>query len=513
MNKTSKSSSVLIILDGWGYSESQEHNAIVMAATPNWDKLWQDSPHTLLTCSGPEVGLPAMQMGNSEVGHMHMGAGRVIEQDLVRIDNAINTDSLAHNTVLRSVLDKTVQTGGSLHLIGLLSDGGVHSHERHLHGLLKIIAKHKAIRVYVHAFLDGRDTPPHSALGSIEKAESLFFQLGCGTIASVCGRYYGMDRNQNWERTEKTWRLLTQGQAEWHAQNASEALSMAYQRGESDEFVQPTMVLADNADPVHIQAKDSVIFMNFRADRARQLSQAFIGNGFGHFAQKNYKKPTCFASLTSYDQSFDIPVLFQPVSIKNSLGEYLSEQNKSQLRLAETEKYAHVTYFFNGGKETPFINEKRIMVPSPKVDTYDLAPDMSAFKVTDRLVESLQNYDLIVCNYANGDMVGHTGILPAAIQAVETIDTCLGIILKALDASQTQCLITADHGNVEQLFDPSTGQSHTSHTCAQVPLIYYGDKNIRLHKGGSLTDVAPTLLDLMDLPKPQEMTGSSLAFI
>ena len=503
---------LLVVLDGWGYNESSQDNAIAAAHTPTWDRLWAEAPHTLISGSGEDVGLPAGQMGNSEVGHMSLGAGRVIYQDLTRIDHAIETGKFATNPALKAAIKKGKKRGATVHVFGLLSPGGVHSHESHILAFLELAARQGAKRVLVHAFLDGRDTPPRSAAPSLERTEARLRELGIGRIASVLGRYYAMDRDKRWDRTERAYNLLVRGEAPFHTTTPGDALALAYQRGEGDEFVQPTAVHPADALPANIKDGDVVVFMNFRADRARQLTRAFLQDDFHGFKRRSRVKLADFVTLTRYADDIDASCAFESDIPSNTLGEYLSKLGKTQLRIAETEKYAHVTFFFNGGREEPFPGEDRILVPSPKVATYDLAPEMSAAEVTDRLVKAIRTsrYDAIVCNFANGDMVGHTGVFAAAVKAVETLDACLARIVEAVRETGSQCLITADHGNVEQMADPDTGQVQTAHTCEPVPLVYIGPKKVRFSSGGVLSDLAPTLLALMELPIPEEMTGRVL---
>ena len=502
---------VLVVLDGWGHTEQSRGNAIAAARTPVWDRLWRDAPHTLISSSGIDVGLPSGQMGNSEVGHMNIGAGRVVHQDFTRINQAIESGEFEKNPTLNRAIETAVKGARPVHLMGLLSPGGVHSSEAHIHAAVRLAAKHGS-RVYVHAFLDGRDMPPRSAQQSIEHMGELLNELGCGYVASIVGRYYAMDRDNRWDRTEQAFNLLTRGEAPFHAETAIQALHRAYERDESDEFVQPTAVHRGNDLPIRIDNDDVVIFMNFRADRARQLTRAFVDPTFDAFTPRTRPKLSEFVTLTQYAADIAASTAFEPDWPKNTLGEYLARLGRRQLRVAETEKYAHVTFFFSGGREAPFDGEERILVPSPKVATYDLKPEMSAPEVTDRLVDAIagQNYDFIVCNFANADMVGHTGVFSAAVSAVETLDKCLGRIVEALKANDGQCLITSDHGNVEQMANPVTGQAHTAHTCAPVPLIYVGARKVQLRSDGILSDVAPTLLELMDVDQPEEMTGRSL---
>lgn len=502
----------LIILDGWGYREEKEANAIACADKPQWDALWRDYPHTLISGSGRCVGLPAGQMGNSEVGHLNMGAGRVVHQDLTRIELAIANREFYANPVLTAAVTQAVKTNKALHIMGLLSPGGVHSHENQIAALLKLAAQQQATRVFVHAFLDGRDTPPRSALASIHLLQEQCQQLGCGKIVSLIGRYYAMDRDKRWERVEQAYNLLTLGTAEYHAADPATALLAAYARGEDDEFVKATSIHAENQMPVTIQEGDTVIFMNFRADRAREITQAFIATDFHGFKRQAWPQLEKFVSLTEYDATFNVDVAFKPERLTHILGEQLSELGLKQLRIAETEKYAHVTFFFNGGVERAYPGEDRVLIPSPKVATYDLKPEMSAFELTERLVAEINSfhYDVIICNFANPDMVGHTGNLAAATKAIETIDHCLAKIIPALQAVGGEAIITADHGNAEMMFDKATGQAHTAHTSELVPLIYVGRPAAMTKIHGVLSDIAPTMLYLLGIPQPSEMTGKSL---
>ncbi|MDF1830990.1 MAG: 2,3-bisphosphoglycerate-independent phosphoglycerate mutase [Porticoccaceae bacterium] len=510
--ETQKAPLLLLILDGWGHSDATEANAIYNAKSPNWDRLWKNEAKTLLHCSGERVGLPAGQMGNSEVGHMTLGAGRVVYQNLSRINNAIEDGSFFTNSAYCAAVDKAVMGDKKLHIFGLLSPGGVHSHEDHALALLDMAFQRGAKNVYLHAFLDGRDTPPRSAKDSLKKIDDKLNALGIGRIASVSGRYYAMDRDQRWDRIEPVYRLLTEGKAEYHSANALEALEQAYARNENDEFVSPTRISAEAESPVSIDDGDSIIFINFRPDRARQLTQVFIDSDFSEFPRHNHPKLADFVTSTEYAAELKTHIAFPPQTLVNSLGEYLAAQGKTQLRIAETEKYAHVTFFFSGGREDCYPGEERTLIPSPNVATYDLKPEMSAPEVTENLVAAITSghYDAIICNFANGDMVGHTGVFNAAIKAVETLDACIGKILEALDKVGGDCLITADHGNVENMIDAQTGQTLTSHTTDPVPLIYVGNKQVQLNGGGSLADIAPTILALMKLPQPAEMSGHSL---
>ncbi len=505
---------VLTILDGWGCNDSiqnQEFNAIYQARKPVWDRLWNECPHTFLRCSGAEVGLPAKQMGNSEVGHLNLGAGRVVYQEITRISRSIRTGSFFTNQTLTNAVDQAITANSAIHILGLLSAGGVHSHEDHIHAALRLAVDRGVSQVYLHAFLDGRDTAPRYAEGSLRKTQELLQELGKGQIASMIGRYYAMDRDHRWPRIQKAYDLITSGEALFSSSDPLEALQQAYDRGETDEFVQATAFLDANGNKITMNDGDVVVFMNFRSDRARQITRPFIEAEFGGFIRKVQPKLTAFVSLTEYHKDFDIPVAFPPEHIENGFGEYISKLGLHQLRLAETEKYAHVTFFFNGGIEKPFEGEDRILIPSPKVQTYDRQPEMSAHEVTDHLVNAIQSgqYDVIVCNFANPDMVGHTGNLDATVKAIETIDYCLSRIITALHSVKGEMLITADHGNAELMQNKQTGQAHTAHTTNEVPLLYLG-RPAHLLEDGVLSDVAPTLLKIMDLDQPVEMTGHAL---
>ncbi|MGA7801733.1 MAG: 2,3-bisphosphoglycerate-independent phosphoglycerate mutase [Gammaproteobacteria bacterium] len=502
---------LLIVLDGWGYSERQADNAIAAARKPVWDRLWAQYPHTLIRTSGAAVGLPGDQMGNSEVGHMNLGAGRVVYQEFTRVSRAIKTGSFFTNQTLTDAVDLAVANDKAVHVLGLLSPGGVHSHECQIHAMIELAIQRGASRVYMHAFLDGRDTAPRSAADSITLMEDKFREFGGGRFASIIGRYYAMDRDHRWPRIQAAYDLITQGKADFQAPDAATGLRMAYERGEGDEFVQATRIVPHGTAPVTIEDGDVVLFMNYRSDRARQITRAFIEPDFDGFQRTAAPRLGRFVSLTEYNSAFDIPVAFPPERLRNVFGQYVASLGLHQLRLAETEKYAHVTFFFNGGREEPFEGEERILVPSPLVATYDLKPQMSAPEVTDRLVEAIESgkYDVIVCNFANPDMVGHTGNFEAAVAAIETIDRCLGRVETALSQSGGEMLITADHGNAEQMRGEDTGQAHTAHTTNPVPLIYVG-RPASLAAGGSLCDIAPTMLDLMGLPRPHEMSGTSL---
>ncbi|MDD1616224.1 MAG: pgm [Methylococcaceae bacterium NSP1-2] len=502
---------VLLILDGFGYTLESASNAIALANTPCWDRLQKDYPMTLLDCSGHSVGLPSDQMGNSEVGHTHIGAGRYVPQDFSKVNDAIQDGSFYTNPVLCRAVDLAKANDKALHIMGLLSAGGVHSHEDQIVAMVELAAKRGLTKIYLHAFLDGRDVPPKSASSSIELLDAKFAQLGVGRIASITGRFYAMDRDNRWDRVHQAYNLIVKGQADFSSDSASNALEAAYSRGETDEFVLPTIILDANQQAVALDPQDSVVFMNFRADRAREISQAITSNTFNAFARDGEPHKGYFCTLTEYHQDFDYDVAFPSTDMKNGLGEVLANAGLTQLRLAETEKYAHVTFFLNGGTDTPFLGEDRILVPSPQVRTYDLQPEMSAPEVTNQLVAAITGgkYDVIICNYANCDMVGHTGIMEAAIRAVEAVDSALQRIVEALKSVGGQLLLTADHGNIEQLVDKTTGQPHTAHTTNLVPLVYVcGDRP--LVSGGSLSDLAPTMLEILGVDKPIEMTGKSL---
>ncbi|MEJ2576195.1 MAG: 2,3-bisphosphoglycerate-independent phosphoglycerate mutase [Gammaproteobacteria bacterium] len=503
---------VLVILDGWGLSDSADHNAIMAAHTPVWDRLWRDRPHTAIKTSGSSVGLPSGQMGNSEVGHLNLGAGRVVYQEFTRVSRSIRTGSFFSNRTLTDAVDLAVAAGTAVHVFGLLSPGGVHSHEEQIHAMVRLAVERGAPEVYMHAFLDGRDMPPKSAAASLRAMDEVFAELGRGRIASIIGRYYAMDRDHRWERIEKAYDLLTQGIAAQRAADAETALELAYARGETDEFVDATLILPPGAAPAVVRDGDVVVNMNYRSDRARQITRPFIEPDFDGFARKVVRELAAYVSLTEYNKEFGIPVAYPPERLVNTFGEYIANLGLRQFRLAETEKYAHVTFFFNGGVEQPNEGEERLLIPSPKVATYDLQPEMSAPEVTRQLVEAIRSdkYDAIICNYANGDMVGHTGNFEAAVQAVEVLDASLGQVVAAIGEVGGEMLITADHGNAEQMMDLVSGQVHTAHTTNPVPLIYVGARRASLAENGALCDVAPTLLQIMGLPQPPEMTGRGL---
>ncbi len=497
----------LLILDGWGHREAASDNAIACARTPNWDQLWEHASHTLLNTSGTAVGLPDGQMGNSEVGHMNIGAGRIVYQELTRIDQAVADGQLPTNPALEQALETAVARGSCVHVLGLLSDGGVHSHEDHFLAVLDMALHTSVPAIAVHAFLDGRDTPPRSAGPSIARLEALLANDERAVVASVCGRYYAMDRDQRWERTERAWQALVEANATYQAATASAALAQAYERDETDEFVEPTLVAGGR----RIADDDVVIFINFRADRARQLTRALCDPDFDGFERRQPKLAT-MVTMTRYQADMPCQVAFEPNRMTELFGEVVARAGLRQLRIAETEKYAHVTYFFNGGEETEFPGEERILVPSPKVATYDLQPQMSAPELARRLAQAIRDhqFEVIVANVANPDMVGHSGNFEAAIKAVEAVDVLLGEVIAATRAAGGELLVTADHGNIEQMSDPESGQVHTAHTTNPVPLVFLGQRDCRMLKEGSLRDIAPTMLKLLGLDIPAVMTGQSL---
>ncbi|MGI9278453.1 MAG: 2,3-bisphosphoglycerate-independent phosphoglycerate mutase [Endozoicomonas sp.] len=504
-----RKTTALIILDGYGYRKESDSNAILAASTPVMDRLQKEHPFSFVSASGMDVGLPDGQMGNSEVGHMNLGAGRVVYQDFTRITKSIKDGDFFENKAFTNTIDKAVSAGKAVHIMGLMSPGGVHSHENHINAMVELAAQRGAKEVYVHAFLDGRDTPPRSAEASLAKTDALLKEKGVGRIASLIGRYFAMDRDNRWDRVQEAYDLMTLGKAEFSAKTAVEGLHAAYERDENDEFVKATTI---GESPATINDDDAILFMNFRADRAREITRAFVDKDFAGFTRSKVPATAGFVMLTQYAASIDTICAYPPSALPNTLGEYMEKLGKTQLRIAETEKYAHVTFFFSGGREEPYKGEERVLVESPKVATYDLQPEMSAPEVTDKLVAEIKSgkHDLIICNYANCDMVGHTGVFDAAVKAVEAVDQSIGRVIEALDETGGQCLITADHGNAEQMVNPETGQVHTAHTCELVPLVYFGPKAIQL-KNGILSDLAPTLLDLMGIEQPAEMTGKSLA--
>lgn len=503
-----RKTTALIILDGYGHRKATEFNAIHAANTPVMDRLIAENPNSMVSGSGMDVGLPEGQMGNSEVGHMNLGAGRVVYQDFTRITKSIMDGDFFENEAFTSTIDKAVAAGKAVHIMGLMSPGGVHSHEDHINAMIELAERRGAKEVYVHAFLDGRDTPPRSAENSLAKTDALLKEKGIGRVSSLIGRYYAMDRDNRWERVQEAYELMTLGKAEFKAVDAVEGLKAAYGRDENDEFVKAT-VIGESAATVN--NGDALMFMNFRADRAREITRAFVEADFKGFKREKQPGMAGFVMLTQYAADIDTVCAFPPFDLPNTLGEYMEKLGRTQLRIAETEKYAHVTFFFSGGREEPYKGEARVLVDSPKVATYDLKPEMSAPEVTEKLVAEIRSgrHDLIVCNFANCDMVGHTGVYEAAVKAVEAVDTAIGEVIAALKEMDGQCLITADHGNAEQMVDPETGGIHTAHTCEEVPLVYSGSRDIEL-KDGILSDLAPTLLALMDIPQPEEMTGQSL---
>ena len=502
---------VLVVLDGWGLRDDTDHNAIKLARTPAYTELLERFPHSSLTASGEAVGLPAGQMGNSEVGHTTMGAGRVIYQDLTRIDKSIADGDFFEKKALVEAGNR-VKNKGALHLVGLLSPNGVHSHEKHLYALIELAARQKLDRVFVHALTDGRDTSPTGGAKFIGALERVMQKAGTGRVASVGGRYYGMDRDKRWERTKKAYDSIT-GVNPHHARSAVEYVQKSYENGVTDEFVEPAAIVDADDKPVGpLREGDSVIFFNYRSDRGRQLTRALAFDDFDGFERKPY--PTiAMTTMTQYDPTFTFPVVFPPQAFTGTFGEVISDLGLTNLRVAETEKYAHVTYFFNCGIENPYKAEDRILVPSQKVATYDLAPEMSAQGICDTLVNDVaaRKHDVIICNFANADMVGHTGKLEAAVRAVEVLDGCLTRIVKAVRDAAGMLLITADHGNAEQMWDPIAKEPHTAHTSNPVPVILMnGAKSVRLRDGGSLRDVSPTMLGILGLEKPKAMTGTDL---
>ncbi len=503
---------VLMILDGWGVRNSREDNAIAQAVTPVMDRLASEYPYTELDASGMAVGLPEGQMGNSEVGHLNIGAGRVVYQDLTRISKAIADGSFFTNPVLLQCIEKTRTAGGRLHLAGLLSDGGVHSHNTHLYELLKLAKKEGLADVVVHCFLDGRDTPPRSAAGYLSALEAEMARIGTGRIASIMGRYYAMDRDNRWDRVKLAYDAMVMGEGQGFA-SAREAIESSYESDVGDEFVLPSVMENGDCPIGTVRDGDGFIFFNFRSDRAREITRAFTQSDFGGFERRIHPHLASYVCMTEYDETFGLPVAFGPEELTNILGGVVAAAGLRQLRIAETEKYAHVTFFFNGGSEVPFPGEDRVLVPSPKdVATYDLKPEMSAFQVAEQLVEKIDEdvYDLVIANFANADMVGHTGKLDAAIRAIEAVDACIGKVVEKVLSRGGVLLVTADHGNAEMMRDED-GRPHTAHTCNPVPFILVDDarRGVRLHDG-ILADIAPTVLHLLNIPRPTEMTGKSL---
>jgi 2,3-bisphosphoglycerate-independent phosphoglycerate mutase len=504
---------VLMILDGWGINPSPESNAVALAKAPNLAGYLQQFPHTQIRTSGMAVGLPEGQMGNSEVGHLNLGAGRIVYQDFTRITKAIEDGDFFTNPALLDCIAKLKSSGGRLHLAGLLSDGGVHSHNTHLYALVELAKQQGLTDVCIHCLLDGRDTPPQSGAGYLQELETELNRIGIGRIATVMGRYYAMDRDNRWERVAQAYNAMVLGQGEC-CTSAAELIKKSYQAGVTDEFVLPAVICADGQPVGTINDTDGLIFFNFRSDRAREITRARTLPQFDGFPRQRLPKLAAYVCMTEYDATFGLPIAFEQQSLTNLLGGVLAEAGLKQLRIAETEKYAHVTFFFNGGVETPFPNEERALIPSPKeVATYDLKPEMSAFAVADELIARLEQhrYDVVILNFANCDMVGHTGILPAAIKAVETVDACAGRVVEKVRSLGGTVLITADHGNAEQMVD-ERGEPHTAHTCNPVWLVLVDDnrRDAVLKEGGKLADIAPTMLKLLGLPQPKEMTGESL---
>jgi 2,3-bisphosphoglycerate-independent phosphoglycerate mutase len=507
-----RSPKALIILDGYGI-ESTPSSAVEAANTPTWDALIANNPTARIATSGLAVGLPDGQMGNSEVGHMNIGAGRIVYQNYTRISKAIEEKTLFENDVLVAGMDKAIQAGKAVHVLGLLSPGGVHSHEDHMMALLQMAADRGAERIYLHAILDGRDMPPRSAEPSLKKAQDQLATIGKGEIATVVGRYFAMDRDNRWDRVQQAYDAMTSGKAEFTATSGVEALAAAYEREENDEFVKATVITKDGAPVGLIGDGDVVVCANFRPDRAREITKAFVEDQFDGFERTARPALADYVMMTEYASDIPANCAYPPFKLVNGLGEFLSQQGKTQLRISETEKYAHVTFFFNGGEESVYEGEDRILIPSPSVATYDLQPEMSAPEMTDKLVEAIESgkYDLIVCNYPNGDMVGHTGVFDAAVKAVEAVDQSLARVIAAMEKVGGETLITADHGNVEMMLDPRTGQAHTAHTTFPVALIYDGPRKASVTlDDGALCDLAPTLLTMLDLDQPEEMTGKNL---
>lgn len=503
---------MLMILDGFGDNNNQDGNAIKLAKTPNIDRLMKKYDNTEIATSGLDVGLPEGQMGNSEVGHTNIGAGRIVYQELTRITKSIEDGEFFTNPEFIAAIENCKKNHSKLHILGLVSDGGVHSHIRHLYGLLEMAKRRDFEDVYVHCFLDGRDTPPASAESYVVKLQEKMQEKEIGKIASICGRFYSMDRDKRWERVQKCYDALVNGEGK-KASSSVKAIEDSYQKEVFDEFVEPTLICNGDEPIATIEKNDSVIFFNFRPDRAREITRALVDTKFDGFETKKDLN-LYYVCFTNYDETMpNVHVAFKKETLHNTFGEYISKLGRTQLRIAETEKYAHVTFFFNGGEEKLFEGEDRILVPSPKVETYDMKPEMSAYEVTDKVIEAIEKdyYDCVILNYANTDMVGHTGNLEAAIKAVEAVDECVGKVVKIVEEKGGNLLITADHGNAEQMIDYATGEPHTAHTTNPVPLILVTqNEKIKLKTGGKLADLAPTMLDLMNLKKPEEMTGESL---
>ncbi|MBR5156428.1 MAG: 2,3-bisphosphoglycerate-independent phosphoglycerate mutase [Clostridia bacterium] len=501
---------LLCIMDGFGLNPSTEGNAVAMAKTPNLDKIFKEYPNVSLDASGLAVGLPDGQMGNSEVGHTNIGAGRIVYQELTRITKAINDGDFFENEELIAACENCKKHNSALHIMGLLSDGGVHSHNEHIYGIVEMAKRAGLSKVFLHCFLDGRDVPPSSGKDFVIELENKLSEIGVGKIATVMGRYYAMDRDNRWDRVEKAYTAMTRGIGEM-TESASDAVAKSYDNEITDEFVVPTVVTENGGAVGMIAKKDSIVFANFRPDRAREITRTFVDNAFDGFAREYF--PVYFVCMTQYDKSMpNVHVAFKPQTLNNTFGDYISAKGLSQLRIAETEKYAHVTFFFNGGVEAVSEGEDRALIESPKVATYDLDPKMSAYEVTDELLSRLDlgKYDVIILNYANCDMVGHTGVIPAAVKAVETVDECVGKVADKVKEMGGIMLITADHGNADQMVDPKDGEPFTAHTTYPVPFIVMGAGNVKLREGGCLADIAPTMLKLLELPQPEEMTGKSI---
>lgn len=505
----------LIILDGFGHRDAVAYNAIRTDGAVHFKKLWENYPHTYIQASGLDVGLPAGQMGNSEVGHLNIGAGRIVYQELTRITKSIDDGDFFRNPAFLKAMDNCKQKKTALHLMGLCSDGGVHSHLEHLYALVRMAKEQGLSKVYIHCFMDGRDTPPRSGEGYIRQLEEKLNEIGAGEIATVSGRYYAMDRDNRFERVERAYAALVYGEG-FTAESGHEAMEKSYARGDSDEFVQPTVILKNGKPVATVQPDDSIIFFNFRPDRARELTRAFLFADFDGFERKKGFFPLTYVSMTQYDKTFEdkLSVAFKPETLQNALGQYLAKLHKTQLRIAETEKYAHVTFFFNGGVEAPNPLEDRCLIPSPKVATYDLKPEMSAYEVTEEAVKRIDSgkYDVMILNFANPDMVGHTGVMEAAVKAVHAVDACLEKVVDAILRQGGRCIITADHGNCEYMWDEKQNAPFTAHTTNPVPCVLVDDtrKNVKLRSDGRLSDLSPTLLDLMGVEKPAEMTGNTL---
>ena len=505
----------LIILDGFGHRDAVAYNAIRTDGAVHFKKLWENYPHTYIQASGLDVGLPAGQMGNSEVGHLNIGAGRIVYQELTRITKSIDDGDFFRNPAFLKAMDNCKQKKTALHLMGLCSDGGVHSHLEHLYALVQMAKEQGLSKVYIHCFMDGRDTPPRSGEGYIRQLEEKLNEIGAGEIATVSGRYYAMDRDNRFERVERAYAALVYGEG-FTAESGHEAMEKSYARGDSDEFVQPTVILKNGKPVATVQPDDSIIFFNFRPDRARELTRAFLFADFDGFERKKGFFPLTYVSMTQYDKTFEdkLSVAFKPETLQNTLGQYLAKLHKTQLRIAETEKYAHVTFFFNGGVEAPNPLEDRCLIPSPKVATYDLKPEMSAYEVTEEAVKRIDSgkYDVMILNFANPDMVGHTGVMEAAVKAVHAVDACLEKVVDAILRQGGRCIITADHGNCEYMWDEKQNAPFTAHTTNPVPCVLVDDtrKNVKFRSDGRLSDLSPTLLDLMGVEKPVEMTGNTL---